>query len=422
MQNTFRRTSSSPHARTGAHLLLVALLGLLGVLAGCGSRASPGAPATHPRLTPPPARPTSPVALFRLQMIDATTGWAIANGGSALLRTTSGPLHWQEVTPTYDTTTLTISASAFFDSQHAWVTVAPLPGVGAPLRPFAIWRTTDGGQHWQQSLVRSPGYEIGDLFFLSPRLGWVAVQRIMGGDKTNAIGGLDLFRTLDGGATWTLVSTTSESPHVGPGVQTVELEGAGLVFTSPTQGWLVGLAGILRRDGGTNPLRIYRTQDGGVTWHPQELPLTSPQVYTVGLLPPTFFHRGVEGIMPAFVSASSGSTLALYTTGDGGASWSVASPAAQSTGPFPMHIDFVERQHGWISGDRLYRTEDGGQHWTAFPLPEEARSQGFLDLDFVSETLGWAISIVSQTKQVLLLQTTDGGQTWRVVTPTVAAL
>ena len=152
------------------------------------------------------------------------------------------------------------------------------------------------------------------------------------------------------------------------------------------------------------------------------MPLTSPQVYTVGLLPPTFFHRVVEGIMPAFVSASSGSTLALYTTQDGGASWSVASPAAQSTGPFPMHSDFVERQHGWISDDRLYRTEDGGQHWTAFPLPEEARSQSFLDLDFVSETLGWAISIVSQTKQVLLLQTTDGGQTWRVVTPTVAAL
>jgi len=258
-------------------------------------------------------------------MLDATTGWALARGGSALLRTTSGPLHWQEVTPPYDTTTLPISASAFFDSQHAWVTVAPNPGSGAPVRPFAIWRTTDGGQHWQQSLVRSPGYEIADLFFLSPRLGWVAVQRIMGGDTTNAITGLALFRTQDGGATWTLVSTTSASPHAGPGVQTVELEGTGLVFTSPTQGWLVGLAGILRRDGGTNPLRIYRTQDGG-------------------------------------------------------------------------------------------------QHWTAFPLPQEARSQGLLDLDFVSQTLGWAISIVSQTKQVLLLQTTDGGQTWRVVTPTVAAL
>src|SRR5215469_18172420 len=123
MQHPSLRTSSSPHARTGARLLLVALLGLLGVLAGCGLRASPSAPANSTRLTPPPAQPTTPVALFSLQMIDATNGWA-SQGPLSILHTTTGPQHWHDVSPTFPTGVSTGAPTAaindFLDSQHAW--------------------------------------------------------------------------------------------------------------------------------------------------------------------------------------------------------------------------------------------------------------------------------------------------------------
>lgn len=406
-------TISSTLLTIFARLSLLLLISGLLCFAGCGSNSG----STQPTATATPARPARPVALDSLHMIDATNGWALAWGRSILLRTTSGPLHWQDVTPHYDVNTFIIAASDFLDIQHAWVTVAPIPGLGAPSQPLAIWHTGDGGQHWQQSLIHSQGYAIGAPFFLTPQLGWVTVERVLGGNKTNGIGGLDIFRTQDGGMVWTLVSTTSNGPHVDPGVQRVALAVASIVFISPTQGWLVGSVAILRQDGGTNPLRIYRTQDGGVTWQPQELPLTSSQVSSVDLVSPTFFHGGVEGIIPAFVATSNGGILALYTTQDGGASWSVASPAVPRGVSF-ININFVDRQHGWVSSDRLYRTEDGGQHWTAFPLPEEASSESFWQMDFVSETLGWAVSGARKTKEALLFQTTDGGQSWQVLAPT----
>src|SRR5258707_13503615 len=117
MQHTSLRTAASPHARRGARLLLVVLLGLLGVLAGCGPRAPPGAPAHHPRLTPPPAQPTTPVALFSLQMLDATSGWA-SRGPLSILHTTTGPQHWHDVTPDFHTDAPTATVNAFLDSQH----------------------------------------------------------------------------------------------------------------------------------------------------------------------------------------------------------------------------------------------------------------------------------------------------------------
>jgi photosystem II stability/assembly factor-like uncharacterized protein len=419
MQHTFLRTSSYPHARRGARLLLVALLGLLGVLAGCGSLASPGAPANHTRLTPtpPPAQPTIPVALFSLQMIDATSGWA-SRGPLSILHTTTGPQHWHDVTPNFHTDAPTAAVNDFLDSQHAWVGLALLSGADAPLHSFALWHTSDGGQHWQQTQLHARGYEIGSIFFLTAQLGWLSVARIEG-EKTDAVIALDIFRTQDGGLTWTLISSASDSQHANSGDLPMGVSGP-LVFASPTRGWVVGTTAILNRDGSRNPLRIYSTNDGGRTWQPQELPLPVPDALNVG--PEAFFsfHNGLDAIMPATLVASS-STFVLYGTHDGGATWNVSIPISLDANSCAHRcsFDFVDMQHGWFSGDRLYRTEDGGRDFRAFPLPEEASSEGFLHMDFVSPTLGWALSVVSQTKRFLLLQTTNGGQSWTVLAPTV---
>ena len=177
-----------------------------------------------------------------------------------------------------------------------------------------------------------------------------------------------------------------------------------LVFASPTRGWVVGNPAIRNRDGSRNPLRIYSTNDGGLTWQPQELPLPLP-----------------DALMPATLVARS-STFVLYVTHDGGATWNVSIPTSldAKSCAHRCSFDFVDMQHGWLSGERLYRTEDGGRDFRAFPLPEEASSEEFLHMDFVSPTLGWALSVVRQTKQFLLLQTTNGGQSWTVLAPTVA--
>ena len=236
MQHTSLRTSSSPHARRGARLLLVALLGLLSVLAGCGSSASPGAPANSARLTPPPAQPATPVALLSLQMIDATSGWA-SRGPLSILHTTTGPQHWHDVTPGFQTGAPTAAVNDFLDGQHAWAGLALLPGADAPLHPFAIWHTSDGGQHWQQTQLHARGYEIGSIFFLTAQLGWLSVVRIVG-EKTDALPALDIFRTQDGGLTWTLISSAVDSQHTSSGGLPMGVSGPSSLPAPPVVGSL----------------------------------------------------------------------------------------------------------------------------------------------------------------------------------------
>jgi photosystem II stability/assembly factor-like uncharacterized protein len=88
-----------------------------------------------------------------------------------------------------------------------------------------IFTTTDGGNHWDSS-----SYPGGELVFLSPEVGWALSKAI--------------YRTLDGGQTWTTMDT-------------VQWEGQ-FSFISQTLGWAAA------RDG--EAYAIVRTEDGGKTW------------------------------------------------------------------------------------------------------------------------------------------------------------
>jgi photosystem II stability/assembly factor-like uncharacterized protein len=154
---------------------------------------------------------------------------------------------------------------------------------------------------------------------------------------------------------------------------------------------------------------LYRTTDGGGTWHPQSLALSPDERSAqLSIMPPEFFTL-TDGILPVSAETENSSHFNAYVTQDAGATW-------QKTTPLMIRatvVDFIDMKHGWVSdGTQLYATDDGGLHWTS--LSAHLSWHGISQLDFVTSESGWAIGSV-QTNDLSLLKTSDGGRTWTVI-------
>ncbi|MGI8923200.1 MAG: WD40/YVTN/BNR-like repeat-containing protein [Fimbriimonadales bacterium] len=99
-----------------------------------------------------------------------------------------------------------------------------------------LFKTTNGGDTWTKIML--PGYEDGPFYnvtFATPTLGFVS--------GNSAVGSKDIFRTIDGGATWDQV-------------QSFPLGGSWY-----HQDYIDALTGFMGANGA-----LVRTQDGGETW------------------------------------------------------------------------------------------------------------------------------------------------------------
>jgi photosystem II stability/assembly factor-like uncharacterized protein len=276
----------------------------------------------------------------------------------------------------------------FVDKRHGWIS-ATLDGdpntSPVDTRPWAIERTVDGGRTWRVSWLPGCGCDPGLLSFYDARHGYaLAADRLGRGNPR-------LFSTDDGGASWRLVA---RPPHFGA-ITFVDRRD-GLLGTYPGA---TGGMGPGRRW----PAVLYRTTDGGKTWTRDRVPPASfglslpvssfgrrlvvadwktgdhPRVYSsvdggthwTAFVPPTRakapidFSAGSPN-MWAFPSKSS-----LYVTHDGGQSWDKIVPRGL---PQPLDIYpivFSSPSVGWTLVSRyreLYRTTDGGRHWTPVEL------------------------------------------------------
>ena len=160
-------------------------------------------------------------------------------------------------------------------------------------------------------------------------------------------------------------------------------------------------------------LSIWRTQDGGVTWR-ETLSTVTPGV---GGQPTGMFVIDAKNVI---VSGSGGQ---VYVTNDGGSNWKIETPV-------PGNIDFndvcfVDQNHGWLAGYQviiptqsgrplLLETTDGGDSWREVSLENDVRPSSIY---FVGEQ-GWLVGsrrVVNGESIELFgvsLSTRDGGKTW----------
>jgi photosystem II stability/assembly factor-like uncharacterized protein len=382
------------HVDIIAAVLFVTLLGglLIVVLARTGqnSSATTGVPRQFE-------------ALSSIHMLDVQTGWAVTAKGH-IIRTADGGVHWKNVTPNFPSTAGQQKVVAdFFTFSIAWVAKSQTNADGTTT--MVVFRTTDGGQTWQDTTIQqiSPIFQI---TFADAQHGWMLSKQA---DLASAEV-IDILRTTDGGKTWAIVSSvlpaSTDTPP--PGRLPFGGDKAGLSFLDTMTGWITGSFPL------NGYVFFYVTHDGGATWSRQTFPFSPDQALTqISTRPPRFF-TATDGILPVSFVTENASRLDFYVTHDAGTTWksttTLAAPASVS--------DVIDVNHGWASdGTLLYVTGDGGQHWAK--LSPGGSFQHVTRLDFVSSNIGWAIG-ATDSRVPSLLKTVDGGQTWTVIPYTIS--
>ncbi|NJN79836.1 MAG: hypothetical protein HC797_04840 [Anaerolineales bacterium] len=260
-----------------------------------------------------------------------------------LYRTSDGGITWQDFE-----TPFSAGDFEFIDENNGWI-LADL-GVGAGSMAVSVFQTSNGGVTWSRVYTNDPNLEgageslpLGGIKVLLVPLD---MQTAWVGGVVYANGTVYLFRTDDGGETWSTVANIElpqEAEDSQIGVEKLE-------FISPTQGVLV-----LRMSSTSQETLIFSTNDGGDTW--QAFPETIPEA---GMLE-----------IPSAQEVIFYSSGQFYITEDAGATFDIINPNILF-GDSLTDMSFVNANTGWVvttsqTNQRvLYKTEDGAQTW--FPI------------------------------------------------------
>src|SRR5690349_13365283 len=130
-------------------------------------------PSAVPESTTTPQVTTSPLesltsvvpdGISSIHMLDSQNGWMITN--KFILRTMDGGVSWHDVTPPGASALGFGIGASFLDSNRGWVLIGD---PNNPVNAGALYRTTDGGIHWDSNAVPFGG---GDIHFLDDNNGW----------------------------------------------------------------------------------------------------------------------------------------------------------------------------------------------------------------------------------------------------------
>jgi len=222
-----------------------------------------------------------------------------------------------------------------------------------------------------------------------------------------------LWRTRDGGATW-----SSVVPSMPPTLLSVH-------FESIDVGW-ISIENNQSFPASPDELSIYSTSDGGKEWHRQPPPPLSAK----GQQSAQFYMRGglvgwEGGTQPTGRAASTGLPKCrpwwdgrqvapvIYHTEDGGKHWSAQLLPAGCT---VENISFGEAQRGVaVAGHNVYYTANGGSTWQESEFLRCCTDTDWFSVFsmpvtsvFLRGTTGWL-----SYADGYLFKTSDNGRSWR---------
>ncbi|MBI1187946.1 MAG: hypothetical protein GC206_11570, partial [Alphaproteobacteria bacterium] len=214
-----------------------------------------------------------------------------------------------------------------------------------------------------------------------------------------------LYRTRDGGATWTPIE--ADGGDILSGVCGIDIVTEQRIFQGELRtAAIVHAAG---RVGG--PAAMLRSEDGGETWRAIDLSAQAGMILDV-----KFLDANTGFICAATSSDLAQAYAAILRTRDGGETWSEVY-RSERTHENCWKMCFPSANVGYATVQNyadgatsrvLVKTTDGGASWRELPLVDDARVREF-GIGFVDEQWGWIGTTTSG------FETRDGGVSWAPV-------
>jgi photosystem II stability/assembly factor-like uncharacterized protein len=323
--------------------------------------------------------------ISRLQMINGRTGFALVEG-NVLIATSDSGRTWQ-TRSTVPASTI-VTDIAFVNDQIGYA----VGGISFDIQESSVWKTTDGGRTWTQTR----GTKNMPLYGLAARTV----------NDVTAVGNITILNTNSGGRLW-----STQLPLPGNADNFAKLYRA-TSFVNPANGFIAGEVG-----------RILKTTDGGKTWtQPMQSRNQFLDWYDVSFANDS--TGWVVGGSPFRITGGGtttfGSDPLISKTSDGGRTWTIQNLPRTAARDTLQSVDAVNPNIAFAVGNQgsIYATSDGGTTWTRQTSPTRSNLYGVF---FLNENLGWAVGGTSES--AVIVQTSDGGATWRrQLAPADAAL
>lgn len=276
-----------------------------------------------------------------------------------------------------------------------------------------LWHSTNGGTSWECIFNNEAVSSIGAIALdpQNPDVIWAGTGE--GNPRNSNTGGAGLYKSINGGKTWTLVGL-EKTRHIHR------------IIVHPYDPNTVFVAAIGNPWADSQHRGVYKTTDGGKNWErilyqnertgaaEMVMDPQNPDKLMVNMWEhrrnPWFFKSGGEG-------------SGLFITYDGGESWQQKTDkhglpkgnlgrmgiAIAQSQPDRVYA-FIEKK----GKNALYRSEDGGEKWRMISQDENIGNRPFyyaeIYVDPQNENRVYSIwSVVSRSE--------DGGKTWKVIAP-----
>jgi photosystem II stability/assembly factor-like uncharacterized protein len=270
-----------------------------------------------------------------------------------------------------------------------------------------MYRSSDAGLTWSTTFT-SPG----------PRPSYFSSAKPVFADSQTGYFGYGagfIIKTVDGGATWSQISSGSgvslnDLDRYADGSLIAVGDGGTVLRSTGSAHWVMGAVSTIPLEAvqviGSDAVvvdengRVSRSTDGGATW-------------STGLSTPVDLQArdlDFDTMMDGWVVGSGYSGAALFHTANGGDSWT-AVPGFMGA---YVSVDF-EGPAGWAAnvGGIFQRTTDNGATWTELELP--GYPYWIEDMDFYDVSVGYAAGAAGYAAR-----SDDGGVTWEIL-PTPSA-
>jgi len=267
-----------------------------------------------------------------------------------------------------------------------------------------IFKTVDGGAHWTL-VLNQPGTYIRALGFVDAQLGFagnIGTEYFPGVTDTTP-----LYRTQDGGASWTPVTGIS-GPEV-KGLCAIDILKVGFINAGQLEHrTLVHAAG---RVGG--PAYLMRSLDAGASWKSIDMGR-----YLAAITDVKFFDEMNGIVIGGDDAAIERSHAVVVSTRDGGQTWQRVYSSAR---PFELawKVSFPTRETGYVTVQNynpdktvtqrvVAKSIDGGKSWHEKALADDFAVREF-GVAFADARTGWVGTTTTG------FATTDGGESWQRV-------